>query len=84
MEAVNFNLSFFDCLADFFLNCLSNSLNWNFSEIENFICKYYNIKKTDEQFYDRMAYLYSCFYENREEFKNEVQKIKEFATWITF
>ena len=84
METINFNLPFYGCLLDFFKNCLSNPLLWKFSEIENFVCKYYGTNKTEDNFYNRMAFLYDCFYNNKEEFKNEVKKIKEFTEWQLF
>ena len=84
METINYNLGFTDCLLVFFKNCFSNPLLAGLSEIENFVCKYYGVKKTQNAFYEKMAFLCDSFYGNKIEFENEIRKIKVFTEWQLF
>ena len=73
-----FNLDFHSCLIEFFRDTLKyeNAFQDALNKIEKQIMVYYNIKVKD--LIKIMSYLYSLYYENKEEFKKEVQKIKDF------
>jgi len=75
-----FKLDFHSCLIEFFRDTLKykneNAFQDALNKIEKQIMLYYNIKVKD--LIKIMSYLYSLYYENKEEFKKEVQKIKDF------
>ena len=75
-----FNLDFHSCLIEFFRDTLKykneNSFQDALNKIEKQIMSYYNIKVKDSL--KIMSYLYSLYHENIEEFKKEIQKIKDF------
>ena len=75
-----FNLNFNSCLIEFFRDCIKykkNAFQSALYKIEKQIMLYYKIKEVKEHIY-KMSYLYSLYYEDKEEFKREVKKIKDF------
>lgn len=74
-----FNLNFNSCLIEFFRDCIKykkNAFQSALNKIEKQIMLYYKIQAKD--LLKIMSYLYSLYYEDKEEFKREVTKIKDF------
>lgn len=76
--------AFSNSLEEIFKNCLVKPLNDNMGIIEGFICVYYGINKKENEFYNKMGFLYDSFYNNKKEFEKEISKIKVFTEWQLF